>query len=277
MVRTIDIIKEREKLNKWILKSIELFESTSYLDEISNIYNLQTAVPERLNSDIRRDFIYAHQARNTAKLIKLLKDQIKFPYDEPLWYLIKNIQGCFENNPLQNERIADSLYNMTAEELVIRLESPPKLNTTMGPMFTNWLRQEFDLLGINEFQNSNRGIFILDSSEEVGKNFVSNILEQDLSKRPDLVAKVNNTYIIGEAKWIGSPGGNQNKQVVEVINLCKSQRGKVIRVGIIDGFPWSIYKSNGQIINDKTCVMVQECEYDIISALLLKEYLKSFL
>ena len=98
-----------------------------------------------------------------------------------------------------------------------------------------------------------------------------------MAKRPDLVAKVNSTYVIGEAKWIGSPGGNQNKQVVEVINLCRNQRGKVIRVGIIDGFPWAVYKTNGQIINDKSCVLVQECEYDIVSALLLKEYLKTFL
>lgn len=102
-------------------------------------------------------------------------------------------------------------------------------------------------------------------------------MHQNLAKRPDLVAKVNSTYVIGEAKWIGSPGGNQNKQVVEVINLCRNQRGNVIRVGIIDGFPWAVYKTNGQIINDKSCVMVQECEYDIVSALLLKEYLKTFL
>jgi hypothetical protein len=91
------------------------------------------------------------------------------------------------------------------------------------------------------------------------------------------VAKVNSKYIVGEAKWIGSPGGNQNKQVVEVINVCKNQRGDVIRVGIIDGFPWAVRKSDGTIINDKTCVQVQECEYDIISALLLEDFLNSFL
>ena len=147
----------------------------------------------------------------------------------------------------------------------------------MGPMFANWLRQNFNLLDIDEFRKSTQGIHILNSSEEIGKSFINDELHQNLAKRPDLVAKVNSTYVIGEAKWIGSPGGNQNKQVVEVINLCRNQRGKVIRVGIIDGFPWAVYKTNGQIINDKSCVLVQECEYDIVSALLLKEYLKTFL
>ena len=165
---------------------------------------------------------------------------------------------------------------MTAEETVIRLESAPKLNTQMGPMFTNWLRNNFKLLSVEKFRDSTEGIFILNSSEEVGKAFINKELHQDLRKRPDLVAKVNTTYIVGEAKWIGSPGGNQNKQVVEVIDLCKNQRRNVIRVGIIDGFPWAVRKSDGTIINDKTCVQVQECEYDIISALLLEEYLNSF-
>jgi len=115
-------------------------------------------------------------------------------------------------------------------------------------------------LEINDFRESTEVVFILNSSEEIGKSFINDELKQDLDKRPDLVAKVNSTYIVGEAKWIGSPGGNQNKQVVEVINVCKSQRGNVIRVGIIDGFPWAIYKFDGTIINDKTCVQVQECE-----------------
>lgn len=277
MDRTIDIENNRAELNEWVLKSIELFENTPYLDNILEVYPLQTAIPERLNSQLRRRIISAHQARRTHDLIEILQNEVKFPYDEPLWYLIKNIEGCLENNPQQIQRIADSLYAMTPEETVIRLESAPKLNTQMGPMFTNWLRNNFNLLEIDEFRNSTEGIVILNSSEEVGKTFINSELRQNLEKRPDLVAKVNETYIVGEAKWIGSPGGNQNKQVVEVINLCRNQRGNVIRVGVIDGFPWAIKKSNGEIINDKTCVQVQESEYDIISALLLRDYLESFL
>lgn len=277
MDRSINIENERAELNQWVLRSIELFENTPYLDNILAVYPLQSARPTRLNDNLRRRIISAHQARRTNELITILQTEVKFPYDEPLWYLMKNIQGCLNNNPQQIQRIADSLYSMTADETVFRLESAPKLNTQMGPMFTNWLRNNFSLLNVDEFTSSTQGVHILNSSEQEGKNFVNNVLLQNVDKRPDLVAKVNETYIIGEAKWIGSPGGNQNKQVVEVINLCRDQRGNVIRIGIIDGFPWATKTITQGIINDKTVVQVQESEYDIISALLLNDYLNSFL
>jgi len=277
MNRSIDIEEEREELNEWVLRSIELFENTPYLDNILDVYPLQSASPERLNERLKRRIISAHQSRRTDELISILQSEVKFPYDEPLWFLMKNIQGCLDNNPRQIQRIADSLYSMTADETVFRLESAPKLNTQMGPMFTNWLRGNFNLLNIEDFTNSRVGIHILNSSEQDGKTFVNEVLNQDLEKRPDLVAKVNDTYIIGEAKWVGSPGGNQNKQVVEVLNLCRDQRANVIRIGIIDGFPWATKNNVNNIINDKTVVQVQESEYDIISALLLNDYLTSFL
>ncbi len=115
------------------------------------------------------------------------------------------------------------------------------------------------------------------SSEEEGKSFVNGKLGQNFRKRPDLVAKVNETYIVGEAKWIGRSGGNQNNQVRDVLDFCKEQRGSVIRIGIIDGFPWATHKLNGSIINDKVNVLVQEFPYDLVSALLLEEYLETFL
>lgn len=277
MDRTIDIENEKEALNEWVLKSIELFENTPYLDNLLEVYPLETAVPNHLEPRLKRRIITAHQGRRTADLIEILQGEVKFPYDEPLSFLIKEVIGCKDANPQQISRIANTLYAMTAEELVVRLESAPKINQQMGPMFTNWLRTRFRLLNIEDFQKSTRGIFVLSSSEEAGKNFVNNILNQDFRKRPDLVAKVNKTYIVGEAKWIGRSRGNQNNQVRDVLDFCRDQRGAVIRVGIIDGFPWATRKINGSIINDKVNVLVQEFPYDLLSALLLEDYLNTFL
>lgn len=277
MHRSIDIENKREELNEWVLSSIRLFETTAYLDELLEIYPLETAVPTHLEQKLKRRIISAHQSRRTDELIAILQEEVKFPYDEPLAYLIKEVQNCLQSNPKQIKRIANTLYAMTADELVVRLESAPKLNTQMGPMFTNWLRGKFQLLNIDDFESSSEGVYVLSSSEEEGKYFVNNTLNQDLRKRPDLVAKVNETYIIGEAKWIGRSGGNQNNQVRDVLDFCKDQRGNVIRVGIIDGFPWATRKINGSIISDKVNVLVQEFPYDIVSALLLEDYLESFL
>lgn len=275
MERTIDITGKKN-LNSWVAKSIDLFESTPYLDNILTIYPLSVSAPIRLSSEIRRSIIIANRSRRTKELLRILSTLNKFPYDDPIWFMLKNIDGCLENNPQQIERIAKSLYSMTAEETVVRLEAAPKLNTQIGPMFNSWLRQSFALKSIEEFQKSGKGICVLDASEETGKSFLMEELNQSLSKRPDLVAKCNSTYIIGEAKWIGQPGGNQEKQVQEVLNFCKNQRGEVRRIGIIDGFPWAFKTIKGKIINNKEAVLVQESEYDIMSALLLKEYFEQY-
>lgn len=277
MERTIDIENNPEQLNEWVLKSINLFKDTNYLDQILEVYPFQIASPERLEPSVRRRIINAHQSRRTNELIDILKSLTKFPYEDPIWYLLKNIEGCNENNPVQIQRIANSLYSMTAEETVVRLEAAPKLNTQMGPMFNAWLRQRFTLLPLNLFQESSNGICILDASEEIGKQYINEILNQNLDKRPDLIAKVNNHLIIGEAKWIGQPGGNQEKQVQEVLKFCRNQRGDVIRIGVVDGFPWSLFNINHRLVNNKESVNIQESEYDIVSALLLEEYLGQFL
>ncbi|MGB2153459.1 MAG: hypothetical protein ACPHVX_05840 [Flavobacteriaceae bacterium] len=277
MDRTIDIENERDELNEWILRSMEIFEETPYLDNLLTIYPLETAVPNHLEQRLKRNIISAHQGRRTEELIQILQGEVKFPYDEPLSYLIKEVENCRTSNPRQINRIANTLYAMTADELVVRLESAPKINQQMGPMFTNWIRSNFELLNLEDFAESTEGIYVLSSSEEDGKTFVNETLNQNLQKRPDLVAKVNETYIIGEAKWIGRSGGNQNNQVKDVLDFCRDQRGDVIRVGIIDGFPWATKKTNGSIIKDKVNVLVQESPYDIVSALLLEEYLETYL
>ncbi len=277
MERAIDIETNAENLNEWVRKSIHLFGSSDYLDQILEVYPFQIAAPERLDAVIRRNIISAHQGRRTDELIGLLRGLTRFPYEDPIWYLLKNMEGCIDNNPKQIQRIAESLYSMTAEETVVRLEAAPKLNTQMGPMFNGWLRRNFTLLELDAFQNATSGVCILDSSEEVGKEFINNTLHQNLVKRPDLIAKVNGQVIIGEAKWIGQPGGNQEKQVQEVLSFCRHQRGNVIRIGIVDGFPWAVFNVHHRLVNNKEAVYIQESEYDMVSALLLQAYLHRFL
>ncbi|MCF6171419.1 MAG: hypothetical protein L3J66_10620 [Bacteroidales bacterium] len=63
MERRIDIGNDRDELKGWILRSIELFENTPYLDNILSVYPLQSARPERLNEQLRRRIISAHQGR----------------------------------------------------------------------------------------------------------------------------------------------------------------------------------------------------------------------
>lgn len=274
MKRTINLSDE-SKFNKWVLRSIKLFNETSYLDDIAKVYPFSASMPYRLDSETSRKIRMAHSSRDTDLLFDLLMSESKFPYEDPLWYMLKNVKSCYNKNPSQKSRLANSLYAMTDSEVIIRLESAPKINTQIGPMFGNWLKNNFNSLSPLQFELSEKGLHILDATEQVAMSFVKDKLGQNLKKRPDLVAKNNNIYIIGEAKWIGQPGGNQEKQVQEVINFCKDQRHSVRRVGIIDGFPWALYNTKDTVFENKESVYVQESVHDLLSALLLKEYLLS--
>lgn len=274
-IRSIDIEMNFERLNYWVKKSINLFNEVAYLDKIATIYNYSADQPVRIEADFRRQIRIAHNNRNAEDLIRLLSQLDKFPYDEPFWYLLKNVSGFIDNNPEQVRRIAQTLYSMTDEEVVVRIESQPKLNQQTGPMFNNWLRESFQVLNLQDFKDSDDGIFVLGESEEIGRSFLADEFNQNISKRPDLIAKVNDSYVIGEAKWIGQSGGNQYKSAAEVLKFCGDQRGEVLRIGIIDGYPWVTKNTSGSIKNDRICVEVQESTYKTMSALLLEEYLES--
>jgi hypothetical protein len=276
MDRSIDLDKDFEKLNPWVQKSIKLFNETSYLDKIGRIYDYSPGEQDEIEEDLRRKIRTAHNNRNDSELIRLLSQLGKFPYDEPFWFLLKNMDGFIEKNPQQVERITQNLYRLTDLELVETIESESKLNQQTGPMFETWLKSNFEIKSIDQFKESEQGIIILGENEEVGEKFIKEDLKQTVSKRPDLVAKVDNRYVIGEAKWIGGSGGNQNKSVSEVLSFCSKTRGSVLRIGIVDGYPWATKKS-GRLINNKICVRVQESTYNLMSALLLEEYFKTIL
>lgn len=247
------------------------------MDQIGEVYTYTVGSIHKLDDDVRRAIRQAHSRRQHIDLLRLLIVQDKFPYEEPFWYILKNVDGFIVNNPNQVRRILDTIYNMIVEETLIRLEEPPKLNTQTGPMFSTWLRGKFDTLRPKRFEEASDGMYVLDSTEEEGERFVQDVLHQAVEKRPDLIAKADSTYIIGEAKWIGCPGGNQTKQVIEVIGFCERQRGNTRRVGMIDGYPWATRLPNGKPTRDKICVLTQESTCDILSALLLEDYFSSLL
>lgn len=273
--RTIDLEEHFESLNPWVQKSINLFYETNYLDRIAEVYNYSMGEQDRIEPNLRRQIRRAHNERDDSELIRLLKELGKFPYDEPFWYLLKNVDGFIDKNPNQVGRIAQNLYRFTDNEIVERIEAESKLNQQTGPMFEKWLKDKFDVKNLDEFNDSTEGIIVLGESEEIGRTYLVEELNQNVSKRPDLVAKVNDTFVIGEAKWVGQSGGNQGGSATEVVGFCSQQRNNVLRIGIVDGYPWITRNPSGSIKNDRICVEVQESPYNIMTALLLNEYLES--
>ncbi|MGQ9494187.1 MAG: hypothetical protein ACUVR2_10565, partial [Anaerolineae bacterium] len=46
--------------------------------------------------------------------------------------------------------------------------------------------------------------------------------------------------IVGEAKFITTSGGNQDKSFREVMHFLQSGKDRVIRVGLLDGVVWFV-------------------------------------
>jgi hypothetical protein len=273
MKRRYNLTEQPDSFNTWVTKSIKIFAETNYLDKLIEIYPFSWSEAKGIDEDLRRKISLALNREDGQELMKLLLLTDRFPYEEPLWHTLKNAKGAWENNPKQLERIAANLLKMKKQEFFARIDAPPAVHTQLGPKFNNWLAQRYDRVDATTFEASTKGIAVLGGSESIGLSFVKDILRQKLDKRPDLVAKVDTTYILGEAKWVGNSGGNQEKQVNEVLRFCAGSYNNVRRIGIIDGFPWMHETKKGRITGAKEAVMVQETEYPIMSALVLPDYL----
>ncbi len=89
-----------------------------------------------------------------------------------------------------------------------------------------------------------------------------------LGRGLDLVMKVNDTKVIGEAKYLGTSGGKQNTAFEEALQLIHSTDGNATRIALLDGFMWL---DGGQKMQRK----IRLVESIAMSALLLPEFIES--
>ena len=84
------------------------------------------------------------------------------------------------------------------------------------------------------------------------------------------VARFNNKYIIGEAKFLTDFGGHQNAQFEDAISTIETPDVKAIKIAILDG----VLYINGT--NKMHSTLIEKSKtHDIMSALILRDYLYS--
>ena len=86
----------------------------------------------------------------------------------------------------------------------------------------------------------------------------------------DFVARFNGKYVIGEAKFLTDFGGHQNAQFDDAISTIETQNVNATKIAILDGVVY-IEGSNKM----HTQLLEKAEEYNILSALLLREFLYS--
>ncbi|MEA2069813.1 MAG: type II restriction endonuclease, partial [Asgard group archaeon] len=123
----------------------------------------------------------------------------------------------------------------------------------------------FPCLNYNDFVSTGEDAILIGSDNEL-MGFARERLNYNRQKGLDFVARINNEYIIGEAKFLTDFGGHQNAQVVDAMNTLRAQDVDARIIAILDGV---LYIES----NNKMHRIITGSDYDILSALVLREFL----
>ena len=190
----------------------------------------------------------------------------KFPYKDSYVGFLRKDRDAIQRNPRTVDRIWNRLEDMNEEGIISGVKMPKEANMRRGNQFSSWVKNNFELLDVDEFKRSTGKVVILGATESVAMDFCNKELRAGISKRPDIVAKANNTYVIGEAKFLSSTGGNQGRAFEDGITTASNSNGNAVKIFILDGIHW-IETGSEQYLRIKNSTA------NIFTVLLLKKFL----
>ncbi|WP_118834122.1 type II restriction endonuclease [Neisseria meningitidis] len=115
---------------------------------------------------------------------------------------------------------------------------------------------------------------VFNASDKAMQNFAKNHLGYQHEKGLDFIAKFNNKFIIGEAKFLTDFGGHQNAQFNDAITTMRAPLAEsdytVQTIAILDGVLY--IKGQNKMFKDLSSFKDNEV---VISTVLLRDYLFS--
>jgi len=257
-------------MNRWVELSIEYANQRSYLDDLFQVY---PTIPEGIR-DINQD-IWANVEKffnhkdNDSIIRELLKFNL-FPIKDSYIAYLKRDNSAIDRNPRTINRICGRLYEMGLDKIFERCSEPKETNRQIGPMFKDWLKKKtlgITPVNLSEFIATSENA-ILDAGDNAMMDFAKNNLGYNHNKGLDFVARFNNKYIIGEAKFLTDFGGHQNAQFNDAISTIEAQGVNAIKLAILDGVLY--IRGNNKMYKSITETYKN---YNIMSALVLREFL----
>ena len=236
--------------------------------------NLRRELPEDTYASIQTAF----DNRDNTELLKVLLGQEIFPIKDSYVAYLKRDSASIDRNPATVQRLIGMLYELGLEDIIDRTTAPKETNRQIGPLFKNWIKS--GSLGVPVTDNIQRflhsdGNIIFDGSDAAMEQMARHYLGYAHPKGLDFIAKFNNTYVIGEAKFLSDFGGHQNAQFNDAISTMRapfSLTGKnIVAIAILDGVLY--IKSNNKM--HKAITSEFRDNETIISAVLLRDYLFS--
>jgi len=255
-------------MNHWTQLSKKFANQRNYLDELFSVY---PTIPEGIR-DINQDlWAEVENAFNTNDNLTLLNTLLKFdlfPIKDSYVAYLKRDNTSISRNPQTVNRLCGRLYEMGLNKIYEKCSEPKETNRQIGPLFKRWVDSGcLGILPVNreEFLSSHENA-ILNGSDEEMKQFATNHLGYQGSKGLDFIARFNNKYIIGEAKFLSDFGGHQNAQYNDAITTLNTEvHSEVIKIAILDGVLY--------IPSARRNSMSIDTEQNIMSALVLRDFL----
>lgn len=253
-------------MNYWTELSSQFANQRNYLDELFKVYptipdgirDIDMELWDKVESSFRKNDNY--------ELIKTLIKLDLFPIKDSYVAYLKRDKTSIERNPNTINRLSGRLYDMGLDKIYEKCTEPKETNRQIGPLFKRWVDK--GSLGIvpvqlEEFRNSKSNA-ILSASDSEMKQFAKDNLGYEVDKGLDFIAKFNNKYVIGEAKFLSDFGGHQNAQYNDAITTLNADVD-AITIAILDGVLYIPSKNRTK--------MSINTEDNIMSALVLREFL----
>lgn len=256
-------------MNYWTQLSIEFANQRNYLDELFSVY---PTIPEGIrdiNEDLWVQVEDAFNENNNFELLKVLLEFDLFPIKDSYIAYLRRDNSAIERNPNTVNRLCGRLYEMGLNKIYEKCTEPKETNRQIGPMFRRWLNK--GTLGIrpvplDRFVSSSENA-ILGAGDNEMMTFARESLNYTHDKGLDFIARFNNQYVIGEAKFLTDFGGHQNAQFNDAISTLTTNVNAVT-VAILDGV---LYIQGRNKMHRKITDEFQE--YNIMSSLVLREFL----
>jgi len=257
-------------MNYWTRLSIDYANQKTYLDDLFQVY---PTVPEgirEIDHDLWGAVEAAYKKNNHAELIRSLLKLKLFPIKDSYVAYLKRDLGAIDRNPGTVDRLCGRLYEMGISEIFERCSEPKETNRQIGPLFRRWLKRGtlgVDLMPFSEFKSSSKNA-ILEGSDSELMEFANKFLNYRRNKGLDFIARFNNKYVIGEAKFLTDFGGHQNAQFEDALSTLREPNVKAEKIAILDGVLY--IQSNNKM---HTFLNENEEQYNILSSLVLREFL----
>lgn len=253
---------------EWVNRSFALVETGGYLDKMVEIYPPVLPGPRHI-AEARLDAVRdALEHPDDAALLRTVLQFRRFPFNHPYVSFLRESPHEIARNPVVVGVISRHLREMGLEEVVEGLRKPKELNRGMGPMFRTWLERQYPFASDPAaLEVSPEPVVFLGGSEEKLRRFANDI-GCGIQKRPDFVARAGGRYVVGEAKWVGTGGGNQDRGFDDAMKLASSSFPRATTVAVLDGIVW--VRESGQMAK-----RLANFSGNALSALLLRDFLES--